>query len=237
MKNLFYKAIVLFLVGGVVMSCSDKDSPNYQYMPDMYEPVGYEAYGEYDIFENGQEAKLPVEGSIPRGWKPYDYEDSQEGMATAKQELTNPLAYTEDNLIEGKQLYTIYCAVCHGDNGDGQGILAEREKILGVPAYDDAGRAITEGSVYHVIYYGLNSMGSYAAQTSEEERWKITHYVMSLKDELAGNEERDYEEEPEDGEEPKISEANPTRVERAQEDADEGQGESTSLSEEEENNN
>ena len=195
MRSLFHKSIVLFLGAGLAMSCADKDSPNYQYMPDMYEPVGYEAYGEYDIFENGQEAKLPVEGTVSRGWKPYEFDNSAEGMAQAKAELTNPEAYTEDNINEGKQLYTIYCAVCHGDNGDGQGILAEREKILGVPSYDDMGRAITEGSVYHVIYYGLNTMGSYAAQTSEEERWKINHYVMSLKDQLEGNPEREFDEE------------------------------------------
>lgn len=233
MKNLFYKAIVLLMVGAVTVSCSDKDEPNYQYMPDMYEPIGYEAYGEYDIFENGQEAKLPVEGSIPRGWKPYDYEDTAEGRENSKTNLNNPLAYTEDNLNEGKQLYTIYCAVCHGDNGDGQGILAEREKILGVPSYDDAGRAITEGSVYHVIYYGLNTMGSYAAQTSEEERWKITHYVMNLKNELEGGEEIPFEEE----KEASIIEAKPVEVERAQENAEEGQGEGAALTEEDENNN
>ena len=236
MKNLFYKAIVLFLLGGVVMSCADGDEPNYQYMPDMYEPVGYEAYGEYDIFENGQEAKLPVEGTVPRGWMPYEYDNDSESMADAKENLTNPLAYTQDNLNEGKQLYTVYCAVCHGDTGDGQGILAEREKILGVPSYDDAGRAITEGSVYHVIYYGLNSMGSYAAQTSEEERWKITHYVMNLKNELEGGDELPFDEE---DKEASIADANPVEVDRAQEEAeaDESQGEDAAETEEEENNN
>jgi len=215
------------------MSCADSDKPNYQFMPDMYEPIGYEAYGEYDIFQNGQEAKLPAEGSIPRGWMPYDYENTPDGMANAKANLNNPLPYTEDNLNEGKQLYTIYCAVCHGDNGDGQGILAEREKILGVPAYDDAGRAITEGSVYHVIYYGLNTMGSYAAQTSEEERWKITHYVMNLKNELEGGEEIPFEE----VKEASIAEANPVEVERAQENAEEVQGEGAVTGADEQNNN
>lgn len=194
MRSLFYKTIALVVCAAGVISCADSDSPNYQYMPDMYEPVSYEAYGDYPVFENNQEAKLPVEGTIPRGWKPYEYENTTEGMANAKANLTNPLAYTEDNSIEGKQLYTIYCAVCHGDKGDGKGILVEREKILGIPSYDDAGRAITEGSVYHVMYYGLNNMGSYASQTTIEERWQITHYVMSLKDKLEGKPERAFEE-------------------------------------------
>ena len=194
MRSLFHKTIGFCLLGFAVVSCQDKDDPNYQYMPDMYESVGYETYGEYGVFENGQEAKLPVEGTIPRGWLPYDYENTAEGLAAAKANLNNPIPYTQDNLAEGKALYTIYCAVCHGDKGDGKGILAEREKILGIPSYDDAGRAITEGSVYHVMYYGINNMGSYAAQTSIKERWQIDHYVMSLKDKLEGKPEREFEE-------------------------------------------
>ncbi|MGA8853012.1 MAG: cytochrome c [Christiangramia sp.] len=194
MRSLFNKSLVLFLLTGLVVSCADKNEPNYQYFPDMYESVSYEAYGQYPVFQNEQEAKLPVEGSIARGWLPYDYENTAEGRANAKANLKNPIPYTEDNLNEGKQLYTIYCAVCHGDKGAGKGILVEREKILGVPAYDDAGRAITEGSVYHAMYYGLNNMGSYAVQTSEHERWQIDHYVMSLKDQLEGKPAREFEE-------------------------------------------
>ena len=197
MRSLFHKTIGFCLLGFAVVSCQDKEDPNYQYMPDMYESVGYETYGEYEVFEKGQEAKLPVEGSIPRGWMPYDYENNPEGYADAKANLENPLPYTQEHLAEGKSLYTIYCAVCHGDKGDGKGILVDREKILGVPSYDDAGRAITEGSTYHVMYYGINNMGSYASQTSIEERWEIDHYVMSLKDKLEGKPERAYEEESE----------------------------------------
>ncbi|TRO64245.1 c-type cytochrome [Christiangramia sabulilitoris] len=194
MRSLFHKTIGFCLLGLAVVSCQDKEDPNYQYMPDMYESVGYETYGEYEVFQNGQEAKLPVEETVPRGWLPYEYQDTPQGAADAKANLKNPLAYTMDNHAEGKQLYTIYCAVCHGDKGDGKGILVEREKILGVPSYDDAGRAITEGSVYHVMYYGINNMGSYASQTSTEERWQIDHYVMSLKDKLEGKPEREFEE-------------------------------------------
>tara|TARA_R110002020_G_scaffold475983_1_gene715538 strand:+ start:59745 stop:60440 length:696 start_codon:yes stop_codon:yes gene_type:complete len=189
MKSIFNIVLILGISISLT-SCFDKEKPNYQYMDNMYEPVGYEAYGAYNVFENEQEAKLPAEGTVPRGWAPYDYEDSAEGKANAKANLKNPIAYSDDNLSSGKQLYTIYCAICHGDKGDGKGTLAKREKILGIPSYNDQGRAITEGDVYHVMYYGLNTMGSYAAQTSEEERWQIAHHVMKLKDALDGKPER-----------------------------------------------
>jgi len=192
MKSLFRKSI-FFILAVSAVSCMDNSKPNYQYMPNMYQTVSYEPYGAYDVFVNEQEAKLPVEGTVSRGWKPYEYENSPEGYAAAKANFENPLPYTEENLNKGEALYTIYCAVCHGDKGDGKGILVEREKILGIPRYDDVGRAITEGSVYHVMYYGLNAMGSYASQTSIEERWLIDHYVMKLKNDLEGGPEMEFE--------------------------------------------
>lgn len=189
MKNTI-KILTLVMIVALTFSCKEERKPNYQYMPNMYESVGYETYGEYPVFENEQEAKLPVEGTVPRGWMPYELEFSNQGYQTAKDSLKNPIAYTEENIEKGKALYDIYCAVCHGAKGDGQGILVKREKILGVPAYNDAGRAITEGSIYHVMYYGINSMGSYASQTSIEERWQIVAYVEKLKAELDGKEPR-----------------------------------------------
>lgn len=202
MRSLFFRGFLLFTLALFAVSCSESSKRNYEYMPDMYHEVSYEPYGSYDIFENEQEAKLPVEGTVPRGWKPYEYENTNDGYAAAKAELQNPLPYTEENLAKGKELFTIYCAVCHGDAGDGKGILVQREKFLGVPRYDDIGRAITEGSIYHVMYYGRNSMGSYASQTSIEDRWQIDYYVLKLKAELEGQPAREFET-VEDGEEGK----------------------------------
>ena len=181
-----------FAAIALITSCNSKGKPNYQYFPNMYESVGYEAYSSHDIFEdnNTSEALLPVEGTVHRGWLPYDYENSPAGYAKAKLKSKNPLAYTEENAAKGMELYTIYCAICHGDQGKGKGTLVKREKILGVPSYDDVGRSITEGSIYHVMYYGINSMGSYASQTSIEERWQIVQYVESLKSKLEGREPR-----------------------------------------------
>ena len=100
----------------------------------------------------------------------------------AKENLKSPIVKSEENLKTGKELYDVYCSVCHGDKGNGQGILMTREKYLGVPSYAD--RDITPGSIYHVLMYGKNAMGSHAGQVNAIERWQISQHVMELRQNL-----------------------------------------------------
>ena len=183
--NSFLKITVIgcFLV--VMAACQDKRKPNYQYMPNMYEPVGYEAYGEVDFLPSNQEAMVPPANTINRGWLPYEFENTPEGKELARLNASPLDSLSRDaNLAAGAAMYTIYCAICHGDKGDGQGTLVKREKILGVPSYDDQARNITVGTAYHVQIYGLNSMGSYASQMNTTEMWQVAEYVMKLKQDL-----------------------------------------------------
>ena len=174
--------VFLVFISLITISCFDSSKPNYQFFPNMYESVGYGTYDESEAFNNGIEAQLPVEGTIPRGWMPYEFEDTNEGYDLAKNTLFSPLEKNEENLAKGKELYGVYCAVCNGAKGDGQGILMKREKFLGIPSYAD--RDITEGSTYHVLMYGKNLMGSHASQVDSKERWQISQYVLSLRGKL-----------------------------------------------------
>lgn len=183
MKSIF-NITILALVLVSIVACKKNSRPNYEYMPNMYTSVAYETYQESGAFANGVEAQLPAEGAIPRGYTPFDIDNTNEGYADAKANLKSVLNSTQVDVVKGKELYGVYCAICHGNKGNGQGKLVQREKILGIPSYDDVGRAITEGSVYHTIYYGKNAMGSYANQLNEEERWQVVSYVMKLKTDL-----------------------------------------------------
>lgn len=173
--------IVLLVVVVVVSSCDRSNrTPNVQYMPNMYEPVGYETYMANPNYAPGMEGRKPVEGTIARSAEfPFEYEGTLEGYELAKINLKNPLDSTMIDAVRGKDLYTIYCNTCHGSTGDGQGELVKREKFLGIPNYKD--RDITEGSIYHVIMYGKNMMGSHSSQLTEEERWQVTAYVQELR--------------------------------------------------------
>ena len=180
MKNL--KNIIVALVVLIsVVSCGDKRTRSLQYMPDMYVSVPYNANAVEGL--NGNPSNLtPVDGTIARGHVLYEYADTNEGYESAKETLKNPLEASEKNLANGKKMYAIYCAVCHGKTGDGNGILAQREKFSGVPNYKD--RDLTEGNIYHVIMYGRNLMGSHASQLTTKERWQVVSYVEKLRNDL-----------------------------------------------------
>ena len=178
MKSL-YKIVAVVGLSFMATSCFDKAKPNYQFFPNMYEAVSYETYSEHNVFKGGVEAQVPAKGSIKRGFVPYEIPNTPEGYALAKATLKSPLDSLSINQDKAKELYTVYCAICHGDAGDGKGNLVVKEKFLGVPSYKD--REITDGSIFHVVTYGLNSMGSHANQLTQEERWVVADYVLKLK--------------------------------------------------------
>ena len=173
---------LLWVAGSAVAltSCNwDKSTPGYTYMDDMYRSPSHQTY------EPGT-AKEPVEGTVPRGYVPYTIPNSNEGYAASRANTEVPPMYATLDAESGKQLYTQFCSHCHGEKGDGNGILMQREKILGIPGYGaDKLPDITPGSIYHVIMYGKNNMGSHASQLNYEERWKIIKYVWKLRAEQA----------------------------------------------------
>lgn len=180
MKNI--KIIIALVVVAGLTACGKKRKPQLQYMPDMYVSVPYDA-NSYKGAGGKPVNRKPVAGTIKRGgFESFGYADTPQGYELAKAELKSPIAVNEDNLANGKKMYDIYCAVCHGETGDGNGILPQRDKFNGVPNYRD--REMTEGSIYYVIMHGRNLMGSHASQLTPKERWQVTQYVQKLRNDL-----------------------------------------------------
>lgn len=128
-----------------------------------------------------QTAKLPVAGTVARGFVPYAYPNTPEGYEAAGLNLRNPLdaAMRETWEKQGEELYGKFCVHCHGATGAGDGKVAA--KLPGPPpAYDGALKNLPEGKIFHSITYGKNSMGSHASQLTAEERWKLVYYVQKL---------------------------------------------------------
>ena len=128
----------------------------------------------------------------PNGSVPYYYSNTEEERLRATREIVkNPYPITATGLEHGKALYNIYCGICHGVNGDGQGYLVREEDpakgiVAGVYPAAPANLLLdtfvnaSPGRIYHAIMYGRNVMGSYADKLTFRERWEVIHYIRSL---------------------------------------------------------
>ncbi|MBC8464393.1 MAG: cytochrome c [Bacteroidetes bacterium] len=190
-KAIYTIAVVIASVSMLSLSsCSDdKTTPSsYEFMPNMYRSPSMETYSMNNVFADSMNARQPVEGTMPRGFVGYDYDNSLEDYLRAGKEMVTPFEATEENLAKGKKLYAMFCTHCHGKKGDGAGTITHA--VYGaVPSYADdvmarrTGKSMSElsaGNIYHTIYHGLNAMGPHASQLNNDERWLITMYVQEL---------------------------------------------------------
>lgn len=174
-----------------------------------WDPVGGDSSDYFDIegghgeFFNsnyfnphGMNMRVPAEGTIARGELPYLIAKDSIDLAQNVVPARNSAGYVyatvtadssadfvdfSSDINECKELYLRFCSHCHGVEGQGDGKVAAPGKFVGVPKYNKGSlkdRPI--GHIFHVITYGIRSMGSHASQLSQEERWKIATYVQEL---------------------------------------------------------
>lgn len=163
----------------------DRNHPGYAYMPDMYYSTPYDAYSPNPVLSDSVTMQTPVKGTIARGQMPYPYKaKSFEDQKLAGEELINPVVASPEVLAAGKEQYTVYCSVCHGVLGKGDGLLYTSGKFTAMPTSlaDSLVQSKKDGEIYHVITVGSLSglMGAHGPQITPENRWNIIQYVRSL---------------------------------------------------------
>ena len=152
----------------------------------------YETYAERDsaIFTNDATNKggkifynnVPVSGTIKRGELfPYTLPNDSNGYKMSAM-VKNPIeSMTEAEMKESARLFNINCAICHGEKGAGNGPIATAGKIGGIANLTlDSYVKMADGTMFHSINYGKNSMGSYASQLDRKQRWMIIKYIRTL---------------------------------------------------------
>ena len=98
----------------------------------------------------------------------------------ARDGLINPRPATGDVLAEGATLYRIYCTMCHGESGAGDGVVAQHFRR--VPDLKASYiQNYTDGRLYTVLREGGFNMPRYAEALSVDERWAVVHYVRGFK--------------------------------------------------------
>jgi len=188
----------------IISSCGDGKtrSTGWEFARNMYDPIAYNPDQPNNNFANKITAQTPPDGTTPIGFERFEYEHTTEDYERAGVELKNPLIATAENLKEGETLFQVYCAVCHGVDGKGDGPITQdrsvedsrgKRQLENFPPppslHQSTGSmssrggsmaSLSDGKIYHTIYYGLNAMGSYASQLTPEERWKVVMYVHEL---------------------------------------------------------
>ncbi len=91
-----------------------------------------------------------------------------------------PMPVTKELLKRGQERFNIYCSVCHGAEGDANGMIVQRGYPAPPSYHIDRLRNAPPGYLYSVITNGYGIMYSYASRVEPADRWAIAAYIRAL---------------------------------------------------------
>ena len=183
-------ALVVFCLLAVGCRYDMQDQPRYKY------------YKESDFFADKRASRNLPDGTVARGQL-----HSDKAFFTGKIENPNPNAQvqtvtdargntvvasfpndidefpvpvTKELIDRGQDRFNIYCIVCHGPTGNGDGMVVRRGFPQPPTYHDDRLRNAPVGHFFDVMTNGWGKMNSYAAQVSPADRWAIVAYIRTL---------------------------------------------------------
>ncbi|MBI3137174.1 MAG: cytochrome c [Sphingobacteriales bacterium] len=184
MKKILFVTGSLALVAALVSCGGARKEEGRVYMPDMSYSRAYESYASTEALDKAgvNYTAKPVEGTIARGeMAAYPFKNDSTGYARSA-EVKNPLDSASLDSKEAERLFLVNCAICHGPKLDGNGPLwasgvfpVAPRNLVGDPLM----LAMAEGTMFHSVTYGRNTMGSYASQLSTRQRWQVIAYVKA----------------------------------------------------------
>ena len=146
---------------------------------DMRDQPRYEPFEASTFFLDGQSARPLVPGTVARGQLQEDvpFHTGKEGT-TFVAEI--PVAVDRELLERGRERFEIYCSVCHGVTGDGDGMVVRRGFKRPPSYHSERLRAVAAGQMFDVITNGFGAMPRYSVQIEPRDRWAIVAYVRVL---------------------------------------------------------
>jgi mono/diheme cytochrome c family protein len=91
-----------------------------------------------------------------------------------------PFPVTQDVMERGKERFEIFCSMCHGLTGEGDGMIVRRGYRQPPSYYEDRLRQARVGYFFRVMTEGYGAMPSYRAQVPVQDRWAIAAYIRAL---------------------------------------------------------
>jgi mono/diheme cytochrome c family protein len=127
-----------------------------------------------EFFEDGRSERPFVENTVARG------SIADDDLFVPKDSNNFPVPVNADLLARGEERYKIFCAPCHGLQGDGKGMIAIRGMKQPPSYHQDRLRQAPNGYFYDNITNGFGAMYGYSAQIPPRDRWAIIAYVRAL---------------------------------------------------------
>lgn len=189
----FLLTLVLVLFG--FRGCKSQRTP-LEVFPDMDRQAKFHEQSSTRFFADGRTDRQPVAGTVPfvtEKQATYDHllpdNRFRENAYLASGRMADesygdgiPIDITHEAMAEGQQLYNMFCAICHGESGNGLGVIADER--YGYPTIisilQTRIREQPDGEIFNTITYGKNTMGAYGGKLTVEETWKVVLYVRAL---------------------------------------------------------
>ncbi len=161
------------------------NKPPIHLNPNMDNQERFDAQEQNNFFDNKMSMRMPVEGTIPRGYLESGNPEYYSGKTKTGfvSSVSDVIDVDELFINRGKERYNIYCSVCHGYTGVGDGLVAQNDEYPLIPTsihsstLDDK----QDGYFFDVITNGVRNMPSYSHQISVEDRWAIVTYLKALR--------------------------------------------------------
>lgn len=148
-------------------------------MRDMQDQSRYKPLEKSDFFSDGRSSRPLVKNTVSRGnLKTEDYRST--GIQDGDYGDGFPEAVTREMLERGRNRFDIYCSVCHGKTGYGDGMVVQRGFPAPPPYHIGRLQDAPDGYIFNVITNGFGKMASYSDVLDINDRWAVVAYVRAL---------------------------------------------------------
>lgn len=163
--------IALVAVGGFgAMGCRQ----------DMHDQPKLKPYRSSEFFADGSGMRALPAHTVARGSLREDAHFFTGRLADGSMATELPMPMTKALLERGQNRFNIYCTPCHGQVGDGRGMVVRRGYKQPTSYHDERLRQVPIGYFFDVMTNGFAVMPSYAPQLPPEDRWAIAAYIRAL---------------------------------------------------------
>lgn len=145
------------------------------------------------MFADGRAMRPEIEGTVAEGWAQLDshYWRGMDAEGEWVSTFPEDMSVSEEMIKRGQERFNIYCATCHGYNGQGQGMIHQRASSLDQNAtgtrwvqptnmHLDYVKAQPHGQLFNTITNGVRNMYGYGHLIDVKDRWAIVAYLRAL---------------------------------------------------------